>query len=56
MTKIAFGVNDRSGFLRARFTPLNLPEKNSKHSRRLAGAIIAALFLGAAGLIFLLAK
>jgi hypothetical protein len=55
MTKIAFGVNDRSGFLRASLVPLNRPQE--KHSKKLfTGAFTAFLLLGAAGLFFLLAR
>jgi hypothetical protein len=54
MTKIAFGVNDRSGFLRASIVPLNRSQE--KHSKPLAGAFIAGLLLGMAGLVFFLAR
>jgi hypothetical protein len=54
MTKIAFSVNDRSGFVRASLVPLNRSQE--KHSKLLAGAFIAVLFLGVAELIFFLAQ
>ena len=54
MTKIAFSVNDRSGFLRANLVPLNRPQE--KHSKLLAGAFIGLLLLCVTELIFLLAR
>jgi hypothetical protein len=54
MTKIAFRVNDRSGFVRANLVPLN--HSQEKHSKLLAGAFIAVLLLGAAVLVFFLAQ
>ena len=54
MTKIAFSVNDRSGFLRANLVPLNLSQKT--RSGFLGGALVAIVLFAVAGLIFFLAR
>jgi hypothetical protein len=54
MTKIAFSVNDRSGFVRANLVPLNRSQE--KNSKLPVVALIAVLLLGVAELVFFLAK
>jgi hypothetical protein len=54
MTKIAFSVNDRSGFVRANLVPLNRSQE--KNSKLPVVALIAVLLLGVVELVFFLAK
>jgi hypothetical protein len=54
MTKIAFKVNDRSGFVRANLVPLKLSQK--AHWGILGGALVAISTLGVMELVFFLAR